>query len=133
MKKPKNSKAVSRIARARRRFDSWRERRGQGPRRIPEPLWRLAVVLAGRYGIHRTARSLGLNYTTLKERAAECGALRPDAKPAFVELVPTGAPLLSGSLIELERSGGAKLRIQCRAGEQLDAAAIVRSFCEAGA
>ena len=55
------------LAKGRRRFQAWRERR-QGGRRIPQPLWALAVRLVSRHGISRTASALGLDYYSLKER-----------------------------------------------------------------
>jgi hypothetical protein len=48
------------LAQARCRFEAWRERRLRG-RRIPQPLWDLAVQLAGQHGVSRTATALGLN------------------------------------------------------------------------
>lgn len=133
MRKPKSSKEIPQLAQARRRFDSWRKSCGLGPRRIPEPLWRLAVRLAAKHGLHLTSRSLGVNYMALKERAAERGVLPLAPKPAFVEVVPPAVPALSGSLIELEKPGGAKVRVQLKAGEALDVTTLMRSFWEAGA
>ena len=133
MKKSKNSKHVSELAQARRRFDSWRESCGPGPRRIPEPLWRVAVRLVAKHGLHLTSRSLRVNYMALKAQAAKRGGLPPSSKPVFVEVAPAGAPLFGGSLIELEKSGGAKVRVQLKAGEALDITALMHSFWETGA
>lgn len=133
MARSRNFDLIPKLAQGRRRFDSWREGHRQGRRRIPEPLWRLAVALASKYGIHRTSRSLGLSYMALKEQMGDRGALPSAAKPEFVEVVPAVASLRSGSLIELERPGGAKVRVQLSAGEALDIAALMRSFWEAGA
>ena len=47
----------ARLKGLRRRFERWRRTRKVGTR-IPEPLWAAAVKLAGRYGIHRTAKTL---------------------------------------------------------------------------
>ena len=50
-----------------RRFDAWRSA-GRKGRRIPEELWASATGLAREVGITRVARTLGLDYVTLKRR-----------------------------------------------------------------
>jgi len=55
------------LARARRRFETWRSNRGK-ERRIPEALWLLATKLGSELGVSLTAKVLRLSYTTLKER-----------------------------------------------------------------
>ena len=52
----------------RRRFDHWRQTR-DGRSRIPEALWAWAVKAVGRYGLNPTARTLRLDYYSLKKRA----------------------------------------------------------------
>lgn len=52
------------LERVRGRFERWR----RAEARIPKALWGAAVKAAGRYGIHRTARALGVDYYTLKRR-----------------------------------------------------------------
>jgi hypothetical protein len=56
-----------RLEAIRRRFERWRRTR-KGRSRIPEPLWAAAAKAAGTYGVHRTAKALGLDYYLLKER-----------------------------------------------------------------
>ena len=84
--------------------------------RLPEPLWAVAAELAARYGIHRTARVLHLDYVGLKKRAD--GRKRPSAKrtgsrstPAFVELMAPAAATLTSCRIEVEATSG-KLRLE---------------------
>jgi len=62
-----------RLEAVRRHFEVWRKTR-QGRARIPERLWTSAVKLAVTYGLCRTAQTLGLNYTALKDRI-EVGGL----------------------------------------------------------
>jgi hypothetical protein len=51
----------------RRSFEAWRK--SNKPRtRIPMRLWDSAVLVAGQYGLHRTAKALHLDYYTLKQR-----------------------------------------------------------------
>src|SRR3954470_1182730 len=81
--------------------------------RLPEPLWAAATELATRYGVHRIARELRLDYTGLKKRVQQ--REQPNRKrtvsaaPTFVELVgPTAA--VTGCRIEVESAQG-KLRL----------------------
>ena len=123
----------ARLERLRRRFEGWRRTR-KVRSRIPESLWALAVKLAGRYGIHRTAKALRVDYYSLKKRvegapAATASNVRAGAAGAtFLELPP---PAWAGSgecTLELEDSGGAKLRVHLKGFEAPDLAALSRSF-----
>jgi len=49
------------------RFERWRRSR-TGRQRIPETLWAAAVDLARDYGVHRTAKTLRLDYYRLRKR-----------------------------------------------------------------
>ena len=115
------------------RFSQWRCRRDFGTR-IPEPLWRSAVTLAGRHGLSRTATALGLDYYALKKRlVAQASAPRRDLipRPALVELAAS-TPVTSGEcLIELANATGASLRIHLKGHEVPDLVALGRSFWNA--
>ena len=50
-----------------RRFEGWRGIR-KPCSRIPDPLWAAAVKLVGKYGLCRTARTLRVDYYSLKKR-----------------------------------------------------------------
>ena len=63
----------ARLEAVRRRFERWRRTR-RPPSRIPDPLWVVAVKLVGRYGIHRTARALRVDYYSLKKRVTAASA-----------------------------------------------------------
>ena len=60
--------------------------------RLPEPLWAGATELATRYGVHRIARELHLDYTGLKKRVAQRERSKPkpatSVTPTFVEWDP---------------------------------------------
>jgi len=117
-----------------------------GHSRIPERLWTSAVKLAGMYGLCRTARTLGLDYNTLKRRVAAAGpdvssgpktvgakaargkTAAQEAATAFVELVPPQGACLPECIVELEHSDGAKMRIHLKGTEPTDLAALSRSF-----
>jgi hypothetical protein len=118
-----------------RKLAHWRQRhRPRTP--IPEELWREAAELASAHGINRIARALRLDYYSLQKRAA-AAAQSGTRAPEFVELLPGGLPTSPRSrpecLIEVEDSGGAKLRIHLQGGAFPDVAALTRGFREGGA
>jgi len=137
------------VKRIQRRLERWRRTR-RGRDRIPEELWGLAVQAVSSYGLNKTARALGLDYYSLKRRVAAAGG--PNGGLAkgrseglfhtarFVELasgVAELAPACSGGvpecLLEFERVGGAKLRVQLKRVAVADLVALGRSFWSADA
>ena len=117
------------LAQARSRFEAWRQRR-QGSRRIPQPLWNLAVRLASQHGVSRTATALGLDYYSLKKRVEATAQEPPSPSPAFVELP---APLVVGkqALFELGNGAGATMRVQLLGYDAADVEALARRFWDA--
>ncbi|MHC4403647.1 MAG: hypothetical protein ACYTG0_28660 [Planctomycetota bacterium] len=117
----------------RRRFERWRRTR-KVRARIPEPLWASAVKLAGRYGIHRTAKALRVDYYALKKRVEGASAVIASKMPAevakrqFVELPAAAWPGSGECTLELEDAVGAKLRVHLKGFEAPDLAALSRSF-----
>jgi len=106
------------------------------------------VKLAGVYGVCRTARTLGLDYYSLKQRV-EAGEAHRRIRPTtsrgwpapagarFVELPPLAgaaelaartADRLPECLLEFERADGAKLRVHLKGAAAPDLAALGRSF-----
>ena len=111
---------------------------------------------AGKYGIHRTAKVLRVDYYALKERveavgpqveasvpcgkaAASRGASNRRAAPArgqsdrlaaatFVELAPPLSGGVRECILELEAPGGAKMRVHLKGVEAPDLAALTQSF-----
>jgi hypothetical protein len=144
------------LKRARGRLERWRQTR-RGRDRIPEELWGLAVEAVSTYGVNRTARALGLDYYSLKKRvesavddpggpAKRRGPQAPpvarsvEVAPRFVELASGVAALApsrsSGApacVLEFERGGGAKLRVQLPSVAVADLVALGRSFWSADA
>jgi len=114
------------LAQARSRFEAWRERRPAG-QRIPQPLWNLAVQLAGQHGVSRTATALGLDYYSLKKQAEATAPQPPPCGPAFVELP---APVVVGkqALFELDNGAGATMRVQLLGYDAADVEALARRF-----
>jgi hypothetical protein len=100
----------------RRRLERWRRnRKHRTP--IPEEIWASAAGIAGEYGLARTARTLRLDYYSLKERVSAHGLpISPEggAQPAFVEFVPQVPATVSECAIELEDRSGARMRIHIK-------------------
>jgi hypothetical protein len=120
------------LARAAGRWAQWRRTRRLGTR-IPESLWDLALELAARHGVSRTAIALRVDYYALKKRLdAQTPPRRVGsaAAPAFVELTPPSLTAASGCVIEFENVSGAKMRIELRGSQVPDLAALGRSFWE---
>ncbi len=131
----------ARLENLRQRFDRWRRTR-KVRSRIPEPLWAAAVKFAAKYGIHRTAKALRVDYYALKkrveqkaaiagtqqERAATASKAAAAAEATFLEL-PAAAWAGSGECtLDLEDAGGAKLRVHLKGFEAPDLAVLSRSF-----
>jgi hypothetical protein len=101
--------------------------------RIPESLWKLALELAARHGVSRTAIALRVDYYALKKRLdAQTPPRRVGsaAALAFVELPPPSLATAGGCVIEFEKASGAKMRIELRGSQVPDLATLGRSFWE---
>lgn len=126
-------KVPAELARAAARWAQWRRTRELGAR-IPESLWKLALELAARHGVSRTAIALRVDYYSLKKRLdAQTPPRRVGsgaAAPAFVELPPPSLATAGGCVIEFEKASGAKMRIELRGSPLPDLAALSRSFWE---
>jgi hypothetical protein len=119
------------------RLGQWRRVRKRGER-IPAALWGEAVQLAGRYGVNRTAQTLGLDYYHLKKRVQKkTSSLAEPRQPAadlcFEELPApaSGYPAFASPLecvMQFENKRGARLRIEWRGSTAPDVAALGRDF-----
>ncbi len=106
------------------RLESWRKRAGRR-RRLPEAIWRAAVELAREHGVHPVARSLRLNYYSLKRRVSEAPARDPSE---FVEVrlaEPDGAP---GWTIELQDGSERRMTMATPVGSEVDPVALASAF-----
>lgn len=113
------------LTRARDRLAAWR--RTKQPRsRIPEALWEMAVRLAAKYGVHRTARSLKLDYYSLKKRVLAAEGSPAKHESAFVELPSVLAPVPE-CVMEWE-DGAGTLRVHLKGYPAADIAAVGRSL-----
>ena len=113
------------LGRVHRRFEHWRRtRHHRSP--IPEALWALALEAARAHGLHRTARTLRLNYTDLKRRLGATGGASTPAP--FVELLPVPSPGGPACTLELETARGTKLRIHLQGMAPPDLVALSRAL-----
>ena len=95
-----------------RQLDQFRSTQSQRTK-LPESLWQAAVELARQYGVYSVAHPLRLDYTRLKKRLGGDPRLgRKATQPAFVELIAPNRAQIEECVIELESSGGSKMRIQ---------------------
>ena len=120
------------LEKVRGRFDEWRRTR-KVRTRIPDPLWAAAVKMAERYGVHRTARALRIDYYGLKKRVEEKAASSSvvgvaENVAAFVELAGPLPTVYGECIVELEAVGGAKMRVHLTGVEAPDLVALSRSF-----
>jgi hypothetical protein len=98
------------------------------------------VKLAGRYGIHRTAKALRVDYYALKKRvepnaviagaqqSSTASASKMAARAEFLELPAATWPSVGECTMELEDASGAKLRVHLKGLPAPDLAALSRSF-----
>ena len=128
----KTGELPARLEGARRRFERWRRTRKRGTR-IPESLWAAAVKVAGTCGISRTSSVLRVDYYSLKKRLAQQAAAPPDVSelssvPTFMELAAPAQTVPGECILELEDTGGAKMRVHLKGFEAPDLAALTQSF-----
>jgi len=70
----------------RHRLAEWRK--DHSPRtRLPNDIWTVAIELARRHGVYRTARSLPIDYANLRKRLTVAVPPIGVARPEFVEVL----------------------------------------------
>jgi hypothetical protein len=100
--------------------------------KLPEAIWQAAVELARQYGVNSVAYPLRLDYAGLKRRLGGVSGIRQrKAKPAFVELVAVTSSRPEECIIELESSGGSKMRIQWKTPGPPDWTSLLRAWRDA--
>lgn len=146
MARGERSDDAGELTRTAARFAAWRRSRKRGEP-IPSPLWDAAVALAGRWGVSRTARTLGVGYYSLGERLSAWLAKRAPlaaasaASLAFVELAPVAPPASPAPstpspagdvrcVVEYQDASGARLRVELPALAACDLPALVRAMRE---
>ncbi len=96
--------------------------------KIPEAIWVKAVRAAKRHGLNPVSKALGLDYSCLKRRVHESGGSSGSTlTPAFVEVKSAHAEDLA-CVIELEKGGGARMRICVKSAGSVDWCRIKEAF-----
>jgi len=116
----------------RRRFAEWR-RTHRARSRLPNALWAAAVKMAGKYGLHCTARALPVEYYALKKRVEQRftparGRRKSRPLAAFMELPPLPPAGTCDCILEMEDAVGVKMRFQMKTAALPDLAVLCRSF-----
>jgi hypothetical protein len=116
----------------RQQFERWR-RVHRVRSRIPDTLWGAAVRMAGTCGLHRTAKTLRLDYYELKKRVQQTGVATAElpekgAVATFLELAPSPFAALCECSLDLENAGGAKMHVHLKSVVMPDLAALSHSF-----
>ena len=127
------SKVPAGLERLRQRFERWRQSR-QPRSRIPLALWSAAVAVAKLHGVNRTARTLRLDYYSLKDRVEQQAATAvrdPSAVPTappFIELVNPASAGLCLCRAEWKAADGSEMRVRLESAAMPDLALLSRSF-----
>lgn len=101
---------------------------------IPKQLWEAVINLYPKYNIHQIARTLRLNYASVKKRIVQLQKKKaPPVTPAFIQLDIPSPPKLPEPdqnewSIEMENADGAKMRIGVKSSQMLDIGIIFQSF-----
>jgi hypothetical protein len=93
-------------------------------------LWSIAIDVARREGVNRTAQQLHLDAGKLKRRlvAADGGISKAQRRPEFVELMAPLRAAPPGCVIEFESAGGSKMRIRWDSGASPDWTSLLRAW-----
>lgn len=113
-----------------RRLARWRKTRKHRSV-IPEALWCAAATAARKCGLNRTARTLRLDYYSLKRRleaAGGDGSPGQKLKPAFVEVVSPMPNFFPECTVELEHPRGTKMRIHLKGADVPDLVGLTSVF-----
>jgi hypothetical protein len=100
--------------------------------RLPSSVWQSAAELARRHGIYVVARSLRLDYCTLKKQVNGSGAVpargRNKPQTRFLELIGATRASTDEYVMEFESVRGPKLRIQCKTNTPPDWPVLLRAW-----
>ena len=100
--------------------------------RLPQSMWQSAAELAQSHGIYVVARSLRLDYSTLKKRvngsAEPSAGRRKKSPPGFVEWIGAVPARVDEYVIEFDSARGPKMRIHCKTATPPNWAALLRAW-----
>jgi hypothetical protein len=110
-------------------FEEWRQNK-KHREKIPQALWEAAASLSGKHSAHQISKLLHLNHTAVRDRILEYrknNGLQKPKENTFVEVGLISQPTASECTVELERPGGAKIRISFK-GRCPDIAGLSKAF-----
>jgi hypothetical protein len=108
-------------------FEQWRkDRKRRTP--IPAELWKAAISLTGRYSTHKISRYLHLSYNELKHRAGKGKGSMVAGIPAPSRFIELDVLPATECTIEIEKRGGAKMKISIKGRNNLDLIEFGRAF-----
>jgi hypothetical protein len=100
--------------------------------RLPALVWQSAAELARREGIYVVARSLRLDYCTLKKQVNGSGTVaargRKNPQARFLELIGAVGKSSDEYVMEFESVRGPKLRIHCKTNKPPDWPVLLRAW-----
>jgi hypothetical protein len=111
-------------------FADWRKTK-QHRSRIPEELWTAAVMLSLDHPLYKISRSLGLNYTDLKERVKKSPTTRHTCRttpPLNFIPIDLATPPSSECIVEMEHRNGNKMTMHFKGKAELDLQSFAESF-----
>ena len=109
---PRTKFSATDLNQLRQQLDRWRQ--SPSATRLPAALWTSAATLATTHGVGQVARTLRLDYNTLKRQVPQASPHGlPSAPPAFVELRPRDWLRQAAAVcrIELSDPAGAKMTV----------------------
>ena len=122
-------------------FRNWRNSRKRGTK-IPQQLWQAAAGLSEQHSIGKIAVTLGLDYTTLKQRITSMPSFHTRrvaeefipgrAGSGFIEVDMAAGGSTGECTIEAEDGIGRKLRMHLRGSSFAEAVEIAKAFWESG-
>ncbi len=113
------------LEQTRHRIARWRETRPYRGAAMPAALWAAALALARQHGLYTAARTLRLDYGSLKKRLDVAGTDRVPS-PAFVELPAVRPSGLGACVIDLHVPRGRRMRIEVTGVTRADLVALTQ-------
>lgn len=101
-------------------FEEWR-RNKKRRERIPEELWKAAITLSKQFSAHQISKLLHLNHTAVRDhvRAEKQEEEIQEKEAGFIEFDVIQPAIAGDCVIEIEKGGGAKMRMsfQCSSSD----------------
>ncbi len=127
--------SASTLEEVKQQFQIWRKTKTASRERIPASLWQAAaeVFKTGDHSLHRVAKTLHLNQTSLKQYVQQqfprAIKVKPEEEPpSFIALELESPLFVSECVIEMEGTTGAKMRMCLRGKTDPNIFDICKSF-----